>query len=72
MFNVLACAYGLLYFAGDTVRDWIGDTAALVLNVLVGDTFVICWGIDGMRPDVLIRRRLLAPRAASQAQIYVT
>lgn len=42
--NVLACAYGLLYFTGDTVRDWIGDSSALVLNVCIGDTFVIGFG----------------------------
>ena len=66
VFNVLVCAYGLLYFQGDTVRDWLGDAGALILNGLVGDTLIIGLGVDGLRPDVLLRRHVLAPRAKSQ------
>ena len=66
VFNVLVSAYALLYFEGDTVRDWLGDAGALILNSLVGDTIIIGLGVDGLRPDVLIQRYVLAPRAKSQ------
>ena len=48
------------------MRDWLGDTGALILNGLIGDTIIIGLGVDGLRPDVLVRRYLLAPRAKSQ------
>ena len=65
-FNVIlnAGAYTWLFRSG--VRAWLGDVSALITNVLVCETFVINLGIDLFRPDVLIRRLLLAPRAKTQ------
>ena len=66
VFNVVLTAYSMLHFQGETIRSWLGDTGALILNGLVGDCFIIGLGVDGLRPDVLVRRALLAPHAASQ------
>ena len=72
--------YVMLYRPGsDSRRGWLGawleHAAPLVINVLIGDSIIINLGIDGCRPDNLIRRYLLAPRAKTQAkmnQLYVT
>ena len=66
VFNVVLTAYSMLHFQGETIRSWLGDTGALILNGLVGDCFIIGLGVEGLRPDVLVRRALLAPHAASQ------
>ena len=48
---------------------WYATGGALVLNSLIGDLFVVNFGIDLLRPDVLIFRRVLAPHAKTQRQM---
>ena len=72
--------YVMLYRPGSSShRGWLGawleHAAPLVINVLIGDSIIINLGIDGCRPDNLIRRYVFAPRAKTQAKmnrLYVT
>ena len=45
------------------------SSARTALQVLIGDMVVINLGIDLGRPDVAVRRRLLAPRAQTQSKM---
>ena len=49
-------------------RAWYGSGGAIVISALVGDMVVINFGIDFLRPDVIIARRL-AKRSRTQRQM---
>ena len=64
---------------GDSRRGWFGAwleyAAPLIINVVIGDSVIINLGIDGGRPDRLIKRFLLAPHAKTQTKmnaLYMT
>jgi hypothetical protein len=46
--------------------DWYATGGTVILTALVGDFIFINFLIDYVRPDVLIMRKFLAPRAKTQ------
>jgi len=54
---------------GRFISGWYVSGAALIINGLIGDLFVICIFVDGIRPQDVIRRRILAPAAKTQARM---
>ena len=50
-------------------HSWYQYGSGMILNVLVGDLFVINLGIDLGRPDILIARHLLAKRLHTQREM---
>ena len=49
--------------------DWYATGGSLVVNSLLADMVIVNMGIDFIRPDVLLFRNLLAPRAKTQRQV---
>ena len=62
-------AYGSLDFNGRCVRHWFTTGAIALMNALVGDLTAILGLIELVRPDKLIVRYVIAPRAPSQAEM---
>ena len=54
---------------GRFISGWYASGAALIINGLIGDLFVICIFVDGVRPQDVVRRRILAPAAKTQARM---
>ena len=54
---------------GRFISGWYASGAALIINGLIGDLFVICIFVDGVRPQDVVRRRILAPTAKTQARM---
>ena len=53
----------------DCVQHWYHTGAFVLMNALFGDLTVILGVIDLVRPDKLITRYVLAPRAATQVEM---
>ena len=51
------------------VKHWYTTGAAVLINVVIGDCIVILGIIDFIRPDKLIKRYLIAPRAPTQTEM---
>ena len=71
VFNVLASMF-LMLQRDSNLGGWLDHVAPLIINVIVGDTVVINLGIDCLRPDILVRRYLLAPRKKTQFDMNET
>ena len=71
--NVIVSMILMLARDSDPERGWLGGwlehAAPLVINSLIGDTLIINIGIDLGRPDIRIKRLLLAPYAKTQAKM---
>ena len=53
----------------DTLRGWLSYASPVIINVLIGDAFIVHLLIDFGRPDALINRHIKRRWAATQAAL---
>ena len=71
VFNVLVTMYAALYDPRpeerrDSLRGWLSYASPVIINVLIGDAFIVHLLIDMGRPDTIINRLIKGRWAATQ------
>lgn len=75
VFNTVVASSVYYFFEGDALtpvgrrHSWYVYGSGMVLNVLIGDTFIINLGIDLLQPGLLYARHVAAPAAHTQREM---